>query len=394
MKVTTEVNRPYVPASGTTVAARVDVDPGEWDRSQGVQRHVALCIDTSGSMEGEKIQRARDGASWVFGLLDPDDYVSIVAFDSNVDVVLHPTRWGDTTREEAMARVDDLDAGGKTDMYAGLQAAKRALAGLEGDDTVRRLLLLSDGRDSNREPIDFERLAEDVDDAGIRIESAGIGTDYNAETIRTLGTTARGEWTHLERPGDIEEFFGAAVERAESVVAPDARLELDLAPGVSVSDVFRSLPQAQAVDLAWDGGTAVVKLPDLVDRERQVVVMRVSVPEATVDGEREQTLATVHLRTRDGRVSEDLTVTYTDDNGKLARNNEDVAIDHRRTMVRTELGRGNVEAAETEIERMTEIHGAETDVVQEVQRQTELVKEGGRAERSQATKIVDDEGVQ
>jgi Ca-activated chloride channel family protein len=45
---------------------------------------------------------------------------------------------------------------------------------------------------------------------------------------------------------------------------------------------------------------------------------------------------------------------------------------------------------------MTKIHGEETEIVQEVERQTEIVREGGRAERNQATKIVsdDEDGIQ
>jgi Ca-activated chloride channel family protein len=65
-------------------------------------------------------------------------------------------------------------------------------------------------------------------------------------------------------------------------------------------------------------------------------------------------------------------------------------MDHRQTVIRTELGKGNVDAAETQVERMTEVHG-ETEVVEEAKRETQLVKEGGRAERSRATEIVDDD---
>ncbi len=108
---------------------------------------------------------------------------------------------------------------------------------------------------------------------GIRIKAAGIGSDYREETIRTLGTVARGEWTHLDAAGDIESFFGDAVEEAGTVDAPDARLELDVADGVEVSEVYRSLPQTQSVNPDWEDNTAVVPLPDLLDRETQRVVL-------------------------------------------------------------------------------------------------------------------------
>ncbi|WP_123537232.1 vWA domain-containing protein [Halosimplex salinum] len=392
--IETDVNRPYVPADGATLTATVDVEPGT---QTGVsERHIVLCLDTSGSMDGAKLDQAREGASWVFGLLEPDDYVGIVAFDSDASVVMRPTKWSETSREAAMSRVDDLGAGGGTDMYDGLDSARTALDSLgyrpETDDAVRRILLLSDGKDNSHEPGDFRELAKDIDESGIRILSAGIGTDYDEETIRTLGTTARGEWTHLESPGDIESFFGAAVEQAQSVVATDAHIELDAAAGVEVSEVYRALPQAQEVDVNWRGNAARVPLPDLAEREDQRVVLKVHAPSRETTGE--ETLVDVTLSASGREATDRIAVEYTDDNTRLAEHNEDVSLDHRQTVVRTELGKGNVAAAETEVEKMTRVHGEDTAVVQEAKQQTRLVDEGGRQERNEATRIVDDSRVE
>jgi len=394
--VTTALNRPAIPTDGARITAEIDVEPG---RQQGtVQRQILLCIDTSGSMSDEKIQRARDGASWVFGLLEPDDYVGIVAFDSEAEIVMGPTKWGETSREEAMEHVEELSAGGGTDIYDGLTASREALVTLEGspdsrgEAAVRRVLLLSDGKDNDHDTEEFRELAREIDDAGIRIESAGIGEDYEEATIRALGTAARGTWTHLEAAGDIESFFGDAVETANDVVAADAALELDVAPGVEVSEVYRALPQAQAVEPDWEDNTAVVKLPDLTERERQQVVLKIQAP--AHESQEGVPLVQVRLTARGGRATDRITVDYTDDNAELARDNEAVQMNHRQTVIRTELGRGNVEAAETQVERMTRIHGEEAPEVEQVKRQTKLVKEGGRAERNRATKIVDDEGRQ
>jgi Ca-activated chloride channel family protein len=392
--IETEVNRPAVPPEGARITAEVDVEPGE--QASGVERHIALCIDTSGSMSGAKISRARDGASWVFGLLDPTDYVSVVAFDSTAEVLLGPVRWGDLGRDEAMGMVEELSAGGGTDMYAGLETASESLASLDHDpgasgDAVRRLLLLSDGKDKDHTVGEFEELARDIDGSGVRIEAAGIGEDYNQDTIRTLGTTARGKWTHLEEAGDIEAFFGEAVESASQVVAADAELELDAANGVEVSDIYRALPQAQDVEPEWEANTATVKLPDLTERERQRVVMKVAAP--AHDPAEGVPLVQVRLRARGDEATDRITVDYTEESEELAEANEEVQLDHQETVVRTELGKGNVEAAETQVEQMTRIHG-ETEVVEDVARETQVVKEGGKAERSRATELVDEERIE
>ena len=390
-KVVTDVNRPFIPATGAKLTAEIEVEPGR--QEQQPTRQIALCIDASGSMAGDNIERARSGAEWVFGLLDDDDYVSIIAFDSDVDVVLEATRWGDISREAALDHVADIAAGGGTDMYQGLAAAADSLQRLPTDEnTARRILLLSDGKDNTHDPPEFETLAREIDSIGIRIKSAGIGDDYREETIRTLGTAARGEWTHLQAAGDIEDFFGDAVEEAGTVVAPDAQLELDAADGVEVSEVYRALPQTQEVSPEWEANTAVIKLPDLLDRETQRVVLKIHAPERDIG--QQVDLADVTLTANGETATGSITVGYTDDEDKLAEHNEDVDVDHRQTVIQTELGKGNVAEAQTQIERMTQVHGADTEAVESATRQTELVMEGGREEQSRATKIVTDEGIQ
>ncbi|MFC7076225.1 vWA domain-containing protein [Haloarcula halophila] len=389
--VLTDVNRPYVPRGGTTVTAEIEVEPGRQERPP--TRQIALCLDASGSMAGELIEQAREGAEWIFGLLEPTDYLSIVAFDNEVETVLEATRWGTIDRTAAVDLVTEISAGGGTDMYSGLLEANASLDGLPSDeDTVRRILLLSDGKDNRKDADDFAELAREIDREGIRIEAAGIGTEYREATIRSLGTAARGEWTHLARPGDIETFFGEAVEDAGSVVAPDAELELVVDNGVDISEVYRAIPQAQTVDPEWERNQATIRLPDLLDRETQCVVLKLRVPERATTGT--VVLADVTLTARGETASGEITVEYTDDNDLLAEHVETVDIDHRETVVRTELGRGNVAAAQTEIEKMTEIHGDGTEAVEAAKRQTQIVSEGGRAEQSEATRVVTDEGVQ
>jgi Ca-activated chloride channel family protein len=386
--VVSAVNRPYVPETGTTLTAEIEVEPGRVRNRP--TRQIALCIDASGSMAGSEIACARSGAEWVFGLLEPEDYLSVVSFDTTVDVPLASTQWGNISREAALDHVTEITAGGGTDLYQGLTRAAETLRDLPNDETTtRRILLLSDGRDNTHDPAAFEDLAADIDADGIRIKSAGIGEDYRTETIRTLGTAARGEWTHLQEPGDIESFFGDAVEEAGTVVAPDAELHLDVADGVEVSEVYRALPQTQQVTPEWESNTTRLKLPDLLDRQTQRVVLKIHAPERPLGTE---TLADITLSAAGETATGEIAIEYTDDEEKLTHHNEDVDIDHRQTVIQTELGRGNIEQAQTEIERMTQIHGADTEAVETAQRQTRLVAEGGRSEQSRATRIVTDEG--
>ena len=57
--------------------------------------NVAIVLDKSGSMSGEKIRRAKEASLMAVDRLGPDDIVSIVAYDSTVTVVVPATKASD-----------------------------------------------------------------------------------------------------------------------------------------------------------------------------------------------------------------------------------------------------------------------------------------------------------
>jgi hypothetical protein len=65
--------------------------PSEKER---VPVNVAMVIDRSGSMQGKKIERAREAAVQALRQLGSKDIVSVVVFDDNIDVVVPATLGG------------------------------------------------------------------------------------------------------------------------------------------------------------------------------------------------------------------------------------------------------------------------------------------------------------
>src|SRR5690606_12818727 len=61
------------------IAPTIDVDPDEI-----VARDIILVLDTSGSMQGQKMDQAREAAHHILDQLNPDDRFNIVAFSSGV----------------------------------------------------------------------------------------------------------------------------------------------------------------------------------------------------------------------------------------------------------------------------------------------------------------------
>jgi Ca-activated chloride channel family protein len=344
-KLRAQLDRGQVAASGSTVTGSVRIQPGSTDAD--AQRHIALCLDTSGSMSGEKIERVREGVRWVFGYLAEDDYLSIVAFDDDAEVVLPATRWGALALDEAEGVVERLRAGGGTDILAGLEAAHATLADLPtGPDVGRRTLLLSDGRDETP-TAEFAAFARRVrrEDA-IAIPAAGIGEFYDEATVRAVATASDAEWVHLARAADIENFFGRKVETLRTVVAPSPNLEVAIPEGATVGDVYLRRPQVRDANYEHVGDAVRVFLPDLLEFETQEVVFAVETPPCEAGGR--FTLVDVTLNTAGESTSAAVAVDcVADPEAETGVEATEVAVRHVETMVRRAAGDGDLDRAET-----------------------------------------------
>src|SRR3982750_4380368 len=53
---------------------------------------VVLVIDRSGSMQGPKLEAAKESARATAEVLSPNDYIAVVAFDSEAMKLVRPTR--------------------------------------------------------------------------------------------------------------------------------------------------------------------------------------------------------------------------------------------------------------------------------------------------------------
>jgi Ca-activated chloride channel family protein len=227
-------------AGGTTVAEASD---------DTVAKDLSLVIDTSGSMEGEKIAQVRAALLSILDHLGPTDRYDLVTFAGEV----HPFFGGlrDASDAASLDRARDLVRGltaeGSTNIH---DALLTALAGLGVGDTERprMLLFLTDGA-ATAGVTDSDQILAAVDaanEAGIRFHTFGVGYGVNTYLLDELARRNDGS-AHYITPGvDIEAALAAFYARVRAPVATHLRLG---AEGVTVGDL---LP-ADLPDLFVDG---------------------------------------------------------------------------------------------------------------------------------------------
>lgn len=197
-----------------------------------VARDVVLVLDTSGSMQGEKIDQAKRALNFVLDHLNPDDRFNVITFSTAVvpyATSLRPV----SARADAEQFVDQIAAGGSTDINRAL------LEGLAGADPSRPtvVIFLTDGQPTAGE-IDTPRIMDNVKQAAgqnVRLFTFGVGDDVNTLLLDSLAEDHRGVSAYV-RPGEkIDETVSDFYAKISTPVLSDVSVDWG---GIQVTDVY------------------------------------------------------------------------------------------------------------------------------------------------------------
>jgi Ca-activated chloride channel family protein len=249
--------------------------------------NLAIVLDRSGSMSGDKIERAKDAAIEALRRLGPRDRFSVVVFDHEVETIVPPQSAAQT--EWIEPRIRGIRARGNTALFAGVsQGAAEIRKHLEGD-YVHRIILLSDGQANvgPSAPADLARFGEALRKERISVTTVGVGMDYNEDLMTQLAQRSDGNTYYVSDHRDLPRIFAAELGDVLSVVARDVQVEILFPEGVRPVRIIGREGRlgARAVELSLNqlyGGQAKyalieVELPPGRNAEtREVALARVN----------------------------------------------------------------------------------------------------------------------
>lgn len=192
--------------------------------------NVAIVLDKSGSMQGDKIDGARRAAVAAVNRLRDNDIVSIVVYDTGVSVLVPATKA--TDREQIIQAIKNVQSGGGTALFAGVSKGAAELRKFKQDDQVNRIILLSDGL-ANEGPsstAELAELGESLLKEGISVSTLGLGLDYNEDLMTSLAAASSGNHVFIEGSEDLVAVFNNEFDDILSVVATDFSIRVQLDP--------------------------------------------------------------------------------------------------------------------------------------------------------------------
>jgi Ca-activated chloride channel family protein len=208
-----------------------------------VQMPLNFCfvLDKSGSMaEDNKIGQLREAVKYAIDLLQPNDIVSIIAFESSPRVLVASQSAHDKNRLKR--EVDRLDAGGGTQMAPAMRAGLGEVRKNLGHDRVNRLVILTDGQTEGES--DCAREADNAARDGVSVIALGLGTDWNENLLRQVAQQSgdQGVADYIAQPDQIGQYFQQVVQEMQGAVVQNALLTLRLIAGLSPRKVWRVAP--------------------------------------------------------------------------------------------------------------------------------------------------------
>jgi Ca-activated chloride channel family protein len=258
------------------VLVRVRPPEVESDGSKRRRLNLSVVLDRSGSMQGAKMERAREAAAYCVEQLRPADRLSVVIFDDVVEVLIPSQPVEDKAGlKRLLARVGARNSTALHEAWVrgGMQVSEHL-----DDAFINRALLITDGLANvgltNTDEIVSQ--AKGLFERGVSTTTIGIGEDFNEDLLIPMARAGGGNAWHVAEAADMQRIFAVELEGLLAQFAHEVSLGLVPSDGVRVSDMLNDFELTE---------TGRYRLPDLQAGSPLEVVLRLQLP-ARAAGER------------------------------------------------------------------------------------------------------------
>jgi Ca-activated chloride channel family protein len=254
--------------------------------------NLAIVLDRSGSMSGDKLRVAKSAVEEAIARLQPEDRFSVVVYDDVVEVVIASTLASGEARRGAIDRLRAVEARGSTNLGEGWLRGCEQVAGHLLERGVNRCLLLTDGL-ANVGIVDAPALAAHAAELrarGVSTSTFGVGNDFDERLLQELADAGGGHFYYIADAPQIRDAITSEVGETLEVVARDVSLEITARDDIRIEPI-------SPYKATGHGNRTVVSLGDLGSEQAIEVVLRLSFPYGDVGRE---TGAIVALTDRDG----------------------------------------------------------------------------------------------
>lgn len=190
---------------------------------------VVLIIDKSSSMEGKKIELARQAAVGVVDHLRPIDMVGVLIFDNSFQWDVPIRRAEDKTLIKRL--ISGIIPDGGTQIAPALTEAYRKV--LPTHASFKHIVLLTDGISEEGDSLD---LSKEAAAQHVTISTVGLGQDVNRAYLEKVASVAGGKSYFLNEPAGLEQIVLKDVMEHTGTTAVEKTLQPIVAKQTEILD--------------------------------------------------------------------------------------------------------------------------------------------------------------
>ena len=198
--------------------------------------NLAIALDVSSSMHGDKVETAKAAAVGIVEGLRPVDRLAVSAFSAEGRLILASTAMDEKGRTAALGAIASLQADGNTNLSEGWLIAVEEIAGAMSAGAVSRVVILTDGQ-ANAGIIDEGELAAHaaaLRRRGISTSTVGIGDGYAESLLRAIASEGGGQMHDAEKAHEIEEVMRGELDELRGIALEEVTVALRFPPAVKV----------------------------------------------------------------------------------------------------------------------------------------------------------------
>ncbi|OJJ19597.1 hypothetical protein BKI52_22585 [marine bacterium AO1-C] len=205
--------------------------------------NICLVIDRSGSMSGDRIAHARQSSLTLLSKLRPQDKISIVTFDHEVNVLLKHEPASNKRKIGQIIR--SIATRGSTDLNSGLIKGYELIAEQYRENANNKVLMLTDVL-TNTGQVDVEAIVKNAHnyskDQQIGITMVAIGVQVNDALARQITSSGKHSFHYVNDSEDIQKIFVNEVESIFSTIAKQATLTLEFDRNLDLQEFYGYAP--------------------------------------------------------------------------------------------------------------------------------------------------------
>ncbi|MDF1859732.1 MAG: von Willebrand factor type A domain-containing protein [Verrucomicrobiales bacterium] len=201
-------------------------------RDASTPLRLTFLLDNSGSMErADRRETVRRAFALLVGQLQPNDQVTLISFARQPRLLADQVS-GDKAND-LVSIISSLPSEGGTNLESALQLAFEKAKEQELASAQNRIVLLTDGAANlgDAKPESLSRKIEEMREAGIAFDAAGIGTeDLNDEILEALTRKGDGRYYLLDSPESADAGFARKIAGAFRPAAKNVKIQVEFNP--------------------------------------------------------------------------------------------------------------------------------------------------------------------